>query len=170
MAQTHLRHPRSQLSSHLWSAAVLAAAMLTVLVVNRIGQTTAMPARQGSAAVLGGDIDRFIAPVQGEQHTPAPEAQLRGDPFGGSQPVRSAPSIAPGASTPTVSAIRSTTRRLSAILIADDSPVAVIDDEVVRIGDVLPDGGRVSAIRSDRVFILEKNGRMRVLTLFAGRP
>jgi hypothetical protein len=54
---------------------------------------------------------------------------------------------------------------LTAILIADDRRVAVIDDATVSVGDVLSDGSRVSSIQPNRVFVVEKNGRWRTLTL-----
>jgi len=77
-------------------------------------------------------------------------------------------SVASPRGTPTVSSGR--TRQLTAILVADNRPVAVIDDEVVSVGDVLRDGARVSRIQADRVFLVEKNGKWRTLTLATGRP
>jgi aminoglycoside phosphotransferase (APT) family kinase protein len=59
---------------------------------------------------------------------------------------------------------------LTAILIADDRPVAVIDGSVVKVGDTLPDGARITAIRSDRVAVMERNGQHRVLTISPGGP
>jgi hypothetical protein len=59
---------------------------------------------------------------------------------------------------------------LTAILIADDRPVAVLDEMVVSVGDRLPDGARVDAIRSDGVWVVERSGRRRLLTLTPARP
>jgi hypothetical protein len=56
-------------------------------------------------------------------------------------------------------------RALTAILIADDRRVAVIDDSTVSVGDHLRDGARVSAIQPDRVFVVEKSGQWTVLVL-----
>jgi hypothetical protein len=72
-------------------------------------------------------------------------------------------SVASPGGTPTVSSGRA--RQLTAILVADNRPVAVIDDEVVSVGDLLRDGTRVARIQSERVFLVEKNGKWRTLTL-----
>ena len=85
------------------------------------------------------------------------------EPFGGSDAAISVASQSGSPTVPTVSSGR--TRQLTAILVADNRPVAVIDDEVVSIGDVLRDGARVARIESERVFVVEKNGKWRTLTL-----
>ena len=75
--------------------------------------------------------------------------------------------VARTANTPTVRAANEG-RQLTAVLIADERRVAVIDDTVVRVGDVLRDGSRVSAIQPTGVWIIEKNGTWRLLTLSRG--
>ena len=88
-----------------------------------------------------------------------------------SDPFRAPPSresvVASSNQAPTVRASSGTPRGrvLSAILVADDRRVAVIDDEVVGTGDVLPDGARVSAIQPNRVFLVDSQGRWQTLTL-----
>lgn len=72
-------------------------------------------------------------------------------------------SVASPGGSPTVSSGRG--RQLTAILVADNRPVAVIDDEVVSVGDLLRDGARVARIQSERVFVVEKSGKWRTLTL-----
>jgi hypothetical protein len=86
------------------------------------------------------------------------------DPFGRSGAVAPEPSVASGASTPTLSSSAGN-HALTAILISDERRVAVIDEATVRVGDVLRDGARVSAIQADRVWVVEKNGQWRMLTL-----
>jgi hypothetical protein len=54
---------------------------------------------------------------------------------------------------------------LTAILISDQRRVAVIDEATVGVGDVLRDGARISAIQADRVWVVQKNGQWRMLTL-----
>ena len=54
---------------------------------------------------------------------------------------------------------------LTAILVSDDRRVAVIDDAAVSVGDVLPDGARVSAIQPSKVFVVDNKGRFHTLTL-----
>ena len=77
-------------------------------------------------------------------------------------------SVASPSGNPTVSSSGARTRQLTAILVADNRPVAVIDDEVVSVGDVLRDGARVARIQSERVFLVEKSGKWRTLTLAPG--
>jgi hypothetical protein len=77
--------------------------------------------------------------------------------------------VAPPANAPTVRPADAG-RRLTALLIADDRRVAVVDDSLVSVGDLLRDGSRVSAIQPDGVWIIEKSGKWRLLTLSrAGR-
>lgn len=93
------------------------------------------------------------------------DPQLTRDPLASSEiPVAKTPG------TPTVSRTSGQERRLTAILIADDRPVAVINDKVVEVGTSLPDGARVSRIQADRVWLVEKTGSWRVLTLAARTP
>jgi hypothetical protein len=73
--------------------------------------------------------------------------------------------VAPTASGPTVPSSSGDGRHLTAILVADERRVAVIDDAAVSVGDVLKDGARVSAIQPDRVWVVEKDGRWLMLTL-----
>jgi hypothetical protein len=89
---------------------------------------------------------------------------VRTDPFDG-QVVRDLPAVASGRSSPTVRTSDGRSRVLTAILVSDDRRVAVIDDQAVRVGDVLPDGARVSAIQPNRVFVVDSKGRWQTLTL-----
>lgn len=41
----------------------------------------------------------------------------------------------------------------------------MIDEATVKVGDVLRDGARVAAIQTDRVWVVEKDGRWQMLTL-----
>ncbi len=121
-----------------------------------------------AGAELLGDIGDFLSPVTGDLGQQGSDVKLARDPFettasGGAAGVASA------APVPTVNASRRPARQLTAILIADDIPVAVIDGEVVSVGDVLPDGARIASIREDRVSLLERGGQWRVLTLSSGR-
>lgn len=122
-----------------------------------------MSAAAGLAAL--GDIGGFVTPLEGAVQAQGGTSELRFDPFSESASRRIP--VAPGQRTPTVSARGG--RQLTAILIADDRPIAVIDGALVNVGDVLPDGGRVAAIRADRVAISEKNGQMRVIMIPTGR-
>lgn len=81
------------------------------------------------------------------------------DPFGTSLTVRE-----PEGSGVAVSP-RAPRSRLTAILVADDRRVAVIDDATVRVGDRLRDGARVSSILTDRVWIVDAAGQWSSLTL-----
>jgi hypothetical protein len=112
-----------------------------------------------------GDIGDFMAPLQGAVERSLAAAPLHFDPLDAG--ARGGFPVAQGARVPTVNARAG--RQLTAILVADDKPVAVIDGALVNVGDVLPDGGRVASIRGDRVAISERNGQMRVLTIASGR-
>lgn len=119
------------------------------------------------------DVRSLLGPMMAELRTSAPTVDLPVDPFDPrpAADTRAFP-VASGGGGPTVNATRTSGppgRQLTAILIADDRPVAVIDGAVVNVGDVLPDGGRVASIRSDRVSILEKNGQWKVLIIRSGR-
>lgn len=130
------------------------------------GPSTA-PANATSAS---DDIAGFMAPVVAPLESSRPTIHLPLDPFEGRQRID--PSMFPvasGTDAPTVSPTERPGRQLTAILIADDRPVAVIDGAVVNVGDVLPDGARVASIRADRVSLLEKNGQWRVITMLGRR-
>lgn len=152
------------ISGHLWSLALLAAGTVVALAAERLAAGARAPLSGGVTVAALGDIGGFMAPIQSGAESPAFGAVLRNDPLAaGSGDF----AVARGPRTPTVNARAG--RQLTAILIADDRPVAVIDGALVNVGDVLPDGGRVASIRGDRVAISERNGQMRVLTIAAGR-
>lgn len=90
---------------------------------------------------------------------------VRTDPFETRQVAIAQPDVAPQSGAPTVPSSSANGRRLTAILVADERRVAVVDDAAVSVGSVLRDGARVAAIQPDRVFVVEKNGRWRTLTL-----
>jgi hypothetical protein len=154
-------------SGHLWSALILAAAATLALAAERFaadprGATTRV------ATPDAGDIGGFVVAGGADVATPVFVDHLHADPLEPRSPVRTA-TIASQQGAPTVSSSPSAGRRLTAILVADNRPVAVVDNQVVQVGDQLKDGARVSAIRDDRVWLVEKDGKWRVLTL-TGRP
>jgi hypothetical protein len=139
---------------------LLLTAAAVALTAERISAAPAGPAARRIPSV--GDIGAFVAggPVDSSSAVVAVIPQA--EPFGSSGYVPPISVASPGGS-PTVSSGR--TRQLTAILVADNRPVAVIDDEVVSVGDVLRDGARVARIQTERVFLVEKNGKWRTLTL-----
>ena len=58
--------------------------------------------------------------------------------------------------------------RVSAIIIAGDRPIAIIDDQTVSSGSTLPDGSVIEAIERDHVVIREPNGVRHRLSLTTG--
>ena len=58
-------------------------------------------------------------------------------------------------------------RRLSAILVIGGEPIAIIDDQQVRRGSVLPGGTQVVDIDRAGVVLREPDGRQRTLRLSA---
>lgn len=112
----------------------------------------------------GEDIGSFVTPVGSDWMLPSFRMSVGIDPFSGQaadQPreVGAVREVGAGSSVPAAG------RRLTAILVADNRRVAVIDDATVNVGDLLRDGSRVSAIQPDRVWVVDKNGQWQVLSL-----
>lgn len=152
-----------RLSGHLWSATILAVSATIALVADRVsaaGQTV-------TAAGAGVDISGYVGLSARDTAQPRLQVPVAVDPFDSRAVIADDLGVASPSPVPTVpsSAPR---RGLTAILIADERRVAVIDDVAVTVGEVLQDGSRVSEIQPDRVFVVEKNGRLRMLTLSIG--
>ena len=148
------------LSGHLLSVALLLTAAAVALTAERISAAPAGPGASRIPAV--GDLGAFASAAAEDTSTRFKAMVSPAEPFG-SEDLEPAISVASPGRNPTVSSGR--TRQLTAILVADNRPIAVIDDEVVSVGDVLRDGARVARIQSDRVSVVEKNGKWRTLTL-----
>ena len=161
-----MAHPQTH-SGHLLSAALLLTAAAVALTADRISAAPAGPAARRIPTV--GDIGAFVAGATADSLSPRATVVAVAEPFAGSDPDPSV-SVASPRGNPTVSSGGGRARQLTAILVADNRPVAVIDDEVVSVGDVLRDGARVARIQSERVFLVEKNGKWRTLTLATGTP
>jgi hypothetical protein len=151
-----------QLSGHLWNAALLALALLVALAANRLTAAPQIAAGRSAPGAAWGDISGFVAPLPFDSMVPPFRMPVRLDPFDGVGEAAVA-SLASG------HAVRSSSEpdggRLTAILVADERRVAVIDDAAVGVGDVLPDGARVTAIQPNRVFVVDTKGRWQTLTL-----
>lgn len=151
---------------HLWNAALLLASAAIALAASRL---SAAPERGPAAAISASpEISPFVASVDVAPAMPTFGRTVTVDPFDRDAGKPAQAGVASGEPTPTVrtaSGMPLSGRRLTAILIADERRVAVIDEATVTIGDVLRDGSRVSAIQPDRVWVVEKNGRWQVLTL-----
>lgn len=120
------------------------------------------------------DVSSFVGRVGHDSPLPKFRMPVRVDPFDRyresfdrDRESSDQVAVASPTGTPTVpsSSAAAGGRRLTAILVADQRRVAVIDDTAVSVGDLLRDGARVSAIQLDRVFVVETNGRWRTLTL-----
>lgn len=61
-------------------------------------------------------------------------------------------------------------RRLSAILVVGDQPIAIIDDQRVTAGTTLPGGTVVADIDRTEVLLREPDGSLRTLSLSASEP
>ncbi len=152
------------LSRHLWNAAILIASALLALVADRVA---AAPVRRSGANALADvpDVGSFIARIGADSASSSLRVGVAVDPFETHLETVEQSGVAPEASTPTVPASPARAGGLTAILVADQGRVAVIDDRLVSVGDVLADSARVSSIQADRVWVVEKNGRWRMLTL-----
>jgi hypothetical protein len=152
------------LSGHLWNAAILAVSVAIAVAAERL---TASPRGVPAPAARGAgtDISSFVAPIRFDSMVPSFRIPVRIDPFGPSASTDD-PAVAYVPATRTVRTSSDATGRvLTAILVADDRRVAVIDDVAVKVGDVLPDGARVSAIQPTKVFLVDRNGQFHTLTL-----
>jgi hypothetical protein len=152
---------------HLWNAALLLAAAAVALAADRLSANPG-PGPVGAPSASP-EVSPFVAPLARDSALPTFRQIVAVDPFDGGTDRSAQPAVASGAAIPTVplpSAARPQGgRQLTAILIADERRVAVIDESAVKVGDVLRDGARVSAIQPDRVWVVEKDGRWQMLTL-----
>lgn len=131
------------------------------------------PARQAPPAVaallaVGDSASLFLAGKEGGVMSPlVPHYEAVADPF-------RATALAPRAvaqvkrsfraDTPSAT-VRERVPALSAILITDSRRVAVIDERLVGIGDLLADGTRVTAVERNFVIVTASDGSRRHLTL-----
>ena len=149
-----------QFSRHLWSVVILVASVAVALVADHLAATPVRPrpATSGLVPDIGGQINRVAL----DSALPRTQIVISADPFA---PAADQSDVAPGATASTVPSSTPSRPRLTAILIADERRVAVIDETTVSVGDMLSDGARVSAIQPDRVWIVGRDGRWRMLTL-----
>ena len=152
-----------QLSGHLWNAAILLTSASVALAAERLTMVAKRPGTSG-AIDASGDVASFVAPLGAVSEFRRFHATMWNDPLGHRVDVEPQQGVASAARRPTVPA-SSAGHGLTAILVSDERRVAVIDDATVGIGDVLRDGARVSAIQPDRVWVVDKSGRWRMLTL-----
>jgi hypothetical protein len=136
---------------------------MIAVAAERLSSTPAAPAVPARDP-LGTDISDFVGPLGFDSMVPPFRIPVSGDPFGRRSGMTT-PAVASGRTPSTVRTSAGGAHVLTAILVADDRRVAVIDDEAVRVGDVLPDGARVTAIQPNRVFVVDSKGRFQTLTL-----
>lgn len=149
------------LSAHLRSAGILILAAAVAVAADRFAGTagrTASTVRRGGAEDLG----RFVTPFVAAGDTAALAVAVGVDPFDpGAAPLPTFEAESPSTAQPAQPA----RQRLTAILAADNRRMAVIDDATVGVGDVLRDGSRVSSIQANRVWLVERSGQFRMLSL-----
>jgi hypothetical protein len=159
-----MAHPLAGFRSSLIVAGLAGLAALAAESVSRV------PVNERAASeALPLELAELQRPDRSDSGAAAGETRLASDPLGARKAVARPGTVAPRGGVPTVSPSGRRGRGLTAILIAEDRSVAVIDDAVVLVGDRLPDGALITEIRSDRVSVVERNGRRRVLTLTSGR-
>jgi hypothetical protein len=155
-----------QLSGHLWNAVILVVSALVALAADRIAAPSRRASTPGALDVATiGDISSYVTRRRTDLDVPRFGRNVQADPFESGQIASEPTDVASLAGVPTVRSSAANGRRLTAILVADERRVAVVDDAAVGVGSVLKDGARVAAIQPDRVFVVEKNGRWRTLTL-----
>ena len=143
--------------------ALLALSAAIALAADRLA--TSPVGASGARSDAGADVAPFMTPVSPDSTGSRVQVRVPVDPFGRAEPSIDHSAVASGAQSGTVSTTTIAGRRLTAILIADERRIAVIDDATVKVGDVLRDGARVAVIDPDRVWLSDRNGRMRLLTL-----
>lgn len=111
------------------------------------------------------ELERYLTPVDVDREirVAVPErVAIDGNPFGGppaAEPAATAPRPAQPAARP------APRWALTAIMIADDRRVAIVNDRLVRVGDRLDDGARVEAVERDHVVLITPGGERRRLEL-----
>jgi hypothetical protein len=152
------------LSGHLPNVALLALSVGIALAADRLATS---PVDAPGASNAGAQVAPFMTPVSPAATPSRSVIALPADPFGRTGTLDEHATVAPVAPPGTVSST-SRAARLTAILIADERRIAVIDETTVKVGDTLRDGARVASIQADRVWLSDRNGRMRMLTLSTG--
>ncbi|MFO7892106.1 MAG: hypothetical protein R6U63_00110 [Longimicrobiales bacterium] len=108
-------------------------------------------------------LERYLTPVAVEaagQVGVPPTVVIDGNPFRGPQVQEvAAPAEGPRAAEP---APRWT---VTAIMVAGEQRVAIVNDRMVRPGDRLDDGARIAAVERDHVVLITPGGERRRLEL-----
>ncbi len=113
-------------------------------------------------------IERYLAPVPATVPLVSSgyASGVATDPFGRSAArVDASPPGATATPAPVSATPRARAWTLTAILITDSRRAAVIDEQLVGVGDALPGGGRVIAVERDHVVVTTADGARRQLTL-----
>lgn len=131
------------------------------MLVDRVAAASAATPTSSRANAVTDDISRYSTPLVADTLVRALDPRPASDPFGNVRPMVSVPSA--GTTTPAPRG-----PQLTAILIAEDGSVAVIDDEAVSVGGRIKTGERVASIQADRVWVVKPNGQWRMLTLSTG--
>jgi hypothetical protein len=139
---------------------VLAVLAVAGLVIASRSLVPAPPRRTGiPAASELVELERYLTPVTGDPRASVgapPRVTIDGDPFLGPAPAPRwdrTPSAEPAQ------------WRVTAIMIAGDRRIAVVNDRLVRPGDRLEDGARVESVERDHVVLITPGGERRRLEL-----
>ena len=143
--------------------ALLALSAAIALAVDRLA--TSPVGASDARSDAGADVAPFMTPLAADSSRTQVAIHIPVDPFGRTELRVDHSSVASSPRAGTVSSTSIAGQRLTAILIADERRIAVIDDVTVKVGDTLRDGARVAAIQADRVWVSDRTGRMRMLTL-----
>lgn len=109
------------------------------------------------------ELERYLTPVAiedvGRVGMP-PRVDIDGNPFRGrTVPRTAAPEVGPRAAEP------QPRWTVTAIMIAGEERVAIVNDRLVRPGDRLDDGARIAAVERDHVVLITPGGERRRLEL-----
>ena len=121
------------------------------------------PIRRWPAADRLETLGAYLSPPQGSRPI-IPETALSPDDFADYEPVYE-PEVVAGDPPAEAVAPPQPSWRVSAILVADNRRVAIVNDSAVAVGDPLPGGARVIEIELDFVVLRAADGARTVLRL-----
>jgi hypothetical protein len=152
----------------------LGAGAAVILLVGVLGwRALSDVSQQRVAAAVPNPGLRHLTPFAGSiadstpMAAPQEDVTLRRDPFA-SRPVRREVVYVPSVDTAARPKIEEPKWRVSAILIGGAQRAAIINDVLVRVGDTLPGGTKLTFVEQDRVVLTESNGTAHTVAVREG--
>ncbi len=152
-----------RLAAETWIAVIAGLAAVGLVLASSV--LVPEPPRRMALPTAGElvELERYLTPtaVDADVRAAVPQrVEIDGNPFRGPEPVR-----APAASGPRPAAEAAPRWTVTAILVAGERRIAIVNDRMVRAGDRLEDGARVEAVERDHVVLITPGGERRRLDL-----